>query len=103
MVQITGLFLQHSAVGNGALNKFGNYFQWRSELLKFIMFFFYVGKGAMNAIWELHDDACTVYYTLRDETSANTPCFSYPYGAMILITATYNWFPNCQSKNKEAL
>jgi hypothetical protein len=42
----------------------------------------------MNAqgYWQLRDDACTLY-RLRDKTSANTPCFSYPYGAMNFMAA----------------
>jgi hypothetical protein len=40
----------------------------------------------------------------HDETSANTPRFSYPYGTMVFIAAGHSkWLPNCQSKNKEAL
>jgi hypothetical protein len=44
------------------------------------MLFFSVGNGAMNAsrYWQLHDDGCSAVGTI-----ANTPCFSYPYGAMI--------------------
>jgi hypothetical protein len=44
-----------------------------------------IGNCAMNdpRWWQLLDDACTcALYRLRDETSANTPLFSYPYGAM---------------------
>jgi hypothetical protein len=59
------------------MNKFGNTFQWRSELLKPRMLFFSVGNGAMNAPryweeWELLDDACSAV-----ETNANTLRFSY--------------------------
>jgi hypothetical protein len=43
------LTLLHTAVGNDAVNKYGNCFQWCSELLKPRMLFFSVGKGAMNA------------------------------------------------------
>jgi hypothetical protein len=57
------------------------------------MLLFSVGNGSLNAHkigscamnesrwWQLLDDACTLY-RLRDETSVNTPLFSYPYGAM---------------------
>jgi hypothetical protein len=62
-------------------------FQWRSEFLKPRMLFFSVGKGAMNATryWELRDDA----YSAVD-TSANTPRFSCPYGAIYLYGRVSN-------------
>jgi hypothetical protein len=35
-------------VGNGAMHKFGNCFQWRGKLFIFKMLFFSIGNGAMN-------------------------------------------------------
>ncbi len=54
----------------------------------YIHTFFSVGEGAMNALryWQLRDDACTLY-RLGAETSANSPSFSYPHGAMNFLAA----------------
>jgi hypothetical protein len=72
------IYLLHTVVGDGPMNKFGSCIQWRSELFKPRMLFFPVGKGTMNApqYCELRD-ACSAV-----NTSANTPRFSYPYIAM---------------------
>jgi hypothetical protein len=52
------------------------------------MFLFSVGNGAMNASrgWQLRDDACSDVVT-----SAHTPCFFYPFGAL-----KFGSFRNCQ-------
>jgi hypothetical protein len=42
-------YLLHKAVGNGAMHKFGNCNQWRSEFLIPRMLLFSVGNDAMNA------------------------------------------------------
>jgi hypothetical protein len=75
-------YLLQTAVGDGAMRKFGICFQWRNEHFKARMLFFSVGKGAMNAprYWQPRDT--NALYRLRDETSANTPRLSYPNGAM---------------------
>jgi hypothetical protein len=72
------IFLLHTVVGDGPMNKFGSCIQWRSELFKPRMLFFAVGKGTMNTprYWELRDACSDV------NTSANTPRLSYPYIAM---------------------
>jgi hypothetical protein len=60
-------------VGDGAVNNFGSYIQWRSELFKPRTLSLCVGRGTMNnpRYWELYDASGAV------ETSANTPRFSY--------------------------
>jgi hypothetical protein len=43
-----------------------------------------IGNGAVNApqCWQLHDNACS-----NVVTSANTPRFSFPFGAMNFMPA----------------
>jgi hypothetical protein len=80
----TAFYFLLTAVGNGAMNKFGNPFQWRSQLFKPRMLCFSVGHGAMKAprYWELRDEACsavetkceyTAFYLWRHEFS--WPCW----------------------------
>ncbi len=71
-------FLIHTAVGNGAVNKFGTFSLWHSELFipRLYSQAFPIGKGAMRCL-EMRVDACSLI-----ETSANTPRFPHPYGAI---------------------
>ncbi len=52
------LFTTYTAVGNGAMNKFGNCSQWRSELLIPRMLLFSVGNSSMTAprYWQRHNE-----------------------------------------------
>ncbi len=54
-------YSKHTAVGSGAMNKFGSCCQWRHEYLKPRMLLFSVTNGAMNEKqhWELRKECLT--------------------------------------------
>ncbi len=58
----TAFYLLHTAIGNGAMNKFGNCSQWRSELLILRMLLFSVCNGAMYAprYWQRCNERSTL-------------------------------------------
>jgi hypothetical protein len=58
---VSGLFILHTVVGIGALNKLGTCSQWRSEHFWIIIFLSSIGRGAMKAphCWKL----CKGYLT----------------------------------------
>jgi hypothetical protein len=43
------LFLHHTKIGKGVMQKFGIYSQWRSELIFSVIFLLSIGRGTMNA------------------------------------------------------
>jgi hypothetical protein len=82
-----------TVVDNGTKNKFGSCCQCHNELFLELFFSFInrksrcelsarlaIALGYLTGIAK-SGYACTLY-RLLDETSANTPSFSYPYGAM---------------------
>jgi hypothetical protein len=80
-------FLLQTAVGNGAMNKFGICNQWRRELFESAIFHLSIGKAVMSFLhfWKwrekcLHGVAA----------SKITTHFSYPYGAVNLLCAIGN-------------
>jgi hypothetical protein len=54
-------FLFTHTVGDGAMNHFGNCFQWRRKHFTIRVLSLSVGKAAMNAqqYWQLRVDACS--------------------------------------------
>jgi hypothetical protein len=51
-------YLLHTAVGNGAMNKYGICRQWRKEVFTIGILVFSIGNGAMDArqYWGWHNE-----------------------------------------------
>jgi hypothetical protein len=92
---LESLKVLHTVVGNGAKNKFGSCWQWREWNNLGLLFSFTnsryelspplaVALEASHRRCQERDDAFSEHSLkkLSEETSANTPRFSYPYGAM---------------------
>jgi hypothetical protein len=63
-------------VANGAMNFLNTYCTCFFSVAKGAIMLRNVGNCVMMPVCRLHIDC------MRDENSANAPCFSYPYGAM---------------------
>ncbi len=95
------LYLLHTVVGDGAMNKLGICFQWHNENFKFRMLLFSVGNGAMNALryWRRRNERFGILENATNERSAiletaqwiNTPRCWQRCDARSTMLSTTRW------------